>query len=145
MKDHKLMAITGSLAARLKLAFEAPQFGVLDEPTKKALMLAALNAMLDIGAPDSTAEGSAPNFKKLVGWKAPDVERELILATLKATGGNRTHAAGILGLSIRTVRIKLGAYKKAGIEVPAPPAPPSRLVIPQHAVPSPGSKAGGKK
>lgn len=145
MKDHMLMAITGGLAARLKLAFEAPQFGVLDEPAKKALMLAALNAMLDIGAPDSAAEGSAPNFKRLVGWKAADVERELLLVTLEATGGNRTHAAEILGLSIRTLRNKLGEYKKAGIEVPAPPAPVPRLVIARHAAPSPGSKASGKK
>lgn len=53
----------------------------------------------------------------LVGLSVADVERDLILATLRQTGGNRTHAAVILGVSIRTLRNKLSAYAKAGIEI----------------------------
>ena len=57
---------------------------------------------------------------QLVGLQAADVERELILATLRATHGNRTHAAAILGLSIRTLRNKLHEYAEDGISVPLP-------------------------
>ena len=56
----------------------------------------------------------------LVGLQAADVERELILATLRTTQGNRTHAATILGISIRTLRNKLHEYLDDGVSVPPP-------------------------
>jgi Fis family transcriptional regulator len=58
---------------------------------------------------------------ELVGLAAAEVERELILATLRATNGNRTHAASILDISIRALRYKLRNYADDGIEVPAGP------------------------
>src|SRR5262249_16000100 len=42
--------------------------------------------------------------RALVGRTVADVERDLILETLKHCLGNRTHAANILGISIRTLR-----------------------------------------
>jgi DNA-binding NtrC family response regulator len=51
-----------------------------------------------------------------------DVERELILQTLGHTLGNRTHAATILGISIRALRNKLRDYSAQGIAVPPPSA-----------------------
>jgi len=39
-----------------------------------------------------------------------DVEKEMILMTLKDTEGNRTHAAKILGISRRTLQLKLKEY-----------------------------------
>ncbi len=54
----------------------------------------------------------------LVGRPVADVERDLILATLKETGGNRTHAAAMLCISIRTLRNKLSAYASHGYEIP---------------------------
>src|SRR6201747_2179418 len=45
--------------------------------------------------------------RALVGRTVADVERDLILETLKHCLGNRTHAANILGISIRTLRNKL--------------------------------------
>ena len=56
---------------------------------------------------------------ELVGLQASEVERELILATLRATHGNRTHAAIILGISLRALRYKLHDYADDGIEIPA--------------------------
>jgi len=47
----------------------------------------------------------------LVGRTVHDVERELILSTLDYCNGNRTHAANILGISIRTLRNKLKEYR----------------------------------
>ncbi len=45
-------------------------------------------------------------------------ERELILATLRATGGSRKLTAERLGISPRTLRHKLQQLKAAGVEVP---------------------------
>jgi two-component system response regulator FlrC len=47
-----------------------------------------------------------------------DRERELILATLRLTGGNRKLTAERLGISPRTLRHKLQQFKAAGITVP---------------------------
>lgn len=54
----------------------------------------------------------------LAGRTVESVERELILQTLDHCLGNRTRAAHVLGISIRTLRNKLKAYQGAGIEVP---------------------------
>ncbi len=55
----------------------------------------------------------------LVGLPVAEVERDLILATLRHTEGNRTHAANILGISIRTMRNKLREYAENGVAIPA--------------------------
>ena len=56
----------------------------------------------------------------LVGRTVADVERDLIIDTLKHCLGNRTHAANILGISIRTLRNKLKQYTDEGTPVPEP-------------------------
>jgi len=58
--------------------------------------------------------------RALVGRTVADVERDLILETLKHCLGNRTHAANILGISIRTLRNKLNEYSGDGVPVPPP-------------------------
>ncbi|KAB2880904.1 MAG: sigma-54-dependent Fis family transcriptional regulator [Pseudorhodoplanes sp.] len=58
--------------------------------------------------------------RALVGRTVADVERDLILETLKHCLGNRTHAANILGISIRTLRNKLNEYANDGVPVPPP-------------------------
>lgn len=47
----------------------------------------------------------------LVGQTVAQVEKKLILGTLDHCLGNRTHAANILGISLRTLRNKLNQYK----------------------------------
>jgi len=56
----------------------------------------------------------------LVGRTMADVERDLIIDTLQHCLGNRTHAANILGISIRTLRNKLRQYLDEGFAVPPP-------------------------
>jgi two-component system response regulator FlrC len=56
----------------------------------------------------------------LVGRTVAEVERDLILETLKHCLGNRTHAANVLGISIRTLRNKLNEYSADGMPVPPP-------------------------
>jgi two-component system, response regulator FlrC len=58
--------------------------------------------------------------RAMVGRTVAEVERELILDTLDHVLGNRTHAANILGISIRTLRNKLNQYADEGIAVAAP-------------------------
>ncbi len=58
--------------------------------------------------------------RSLVGQTVARVEQELILDTLDHCLGNRTHAARILGISIRTLRNKLNEYEADGITVPDP-------------------------
>ena len=58
--------------------------------------------------------------RALVGRTVAEVERDLILETLKHCLGNRTHAANVLGISIRTLRNKLNEYAADGSPVPPP-------------------------
>jgi DNA-binding NtrC family response regulator len=77
------------------------------------------------GAPDTqtaraasiAAEAAARAF---VGQTVAAVEQRLIIDTLSHCLGNRTHAANILGISIRTLRNKLKEYAGSGVCVPPP-------------------------
>lgn len=66
------------------------------------------------------AEAAEAATRALVGRTVADVERELILDTLDHCLGNRTHAAKILGISIRTLRNKLNEYIGGGFDIPEP-------------------------
>ncbi|MEQ8226895.1 MAG: sigma-54 dependent transcriptional regulator [Rhodospirillales bacterium] len=75
----------------------------------------------DGGAPASaSADGDDAETAALVGRTVADVERDLIIDTLHHCLGNRTHAANILGISIRTLRNKLRQYSQEGFSVPQP-------------------------
>lgn len=52
-----------------------------------------------------------------VGMTLKEAEKELILATLSETKGNRTHAAKILGIGLRTLYRKLKQYKLEGVKI----------------------------
>lgn len=69
---------------------------------------------------DAATQSASALNTSLVGRTVADVEQDLILDTLSHCLGNRTHAANILGISIRTLRNKLKAYSEAGVDVPQP-------------------------
>jgi DNA-binding protein Fis len=59
------------------------------------------------------AEGSASDREGSTlksGVTLQDMERQLLEKTLEATGGNRTRAAELMGVSLRTVRNKIRTY-----------------------------------
>jgi len=74
----------------------------------------------DGGRPGESAGERAASIAGLVGRTVAEVEKELIIDTLSHCLGNRTHAANILGISIRTLRNKLKLYADAGIAIPMP-------------------------
>jgi two-component system, response regulator FlrC len=94
---------------------------------QRAAWLAAggiINAAdLDIGCagvqPSQAAEPqAAPDLDLGLGGDLKVRERELILATLRITGGSRKLTAERLGISPRTLRHKLQQLKAAGVSVP---------------------------
>jgi len=67
----------------------------------------------DLLAGEEQAPAAEPEEAGLVvpaGTTVRDMERELIRKTLQDTGGNRTRAARILGISLRTLRNKLNEF-----------------------------------
>ncbi len=103
------------------------------EITVDAIRLPDGSAISDAGgriAAAISAENAgehAADGGQLVGKTVAEVERDLILDTLDHCLGNRTHAANILGISIRTLRNKLKQYGDEGVTVPMPGAMRSQL------------------
>ena len=84
-----------------------------DKIEPASILLTSALAGTSAAAKDNGAKG-------LVGRTVSDVERDLIIDTLQHCLGNRTHAANILGISIRTLRNKLKQYSGQGFSVPMP-------------------------
>jgi two-component system, response regulator FlrC len=91
-------------------AFEAPPDSMGGEPAKGAGGLTAA-----AGAPTSVPVGMQ---EVGLDHDLKERERELILATLRVTGGSRKLTAERLGISPRTLRHKLQQLKAAGHSVP---------------------------
>jgi DNA-binding NtrC family response regulator len=71
-------------------------------------------------APELAAPALSPNeiVPLLIGSTVGEIERELVLQTLARCHGNRTRAARVLGVSVRTLRNKIRQYSAEGIDVP---------------------------
>ena len=54
--------------------------------------------------------GTVSDDRLRAGISLENMERRLLEMTLQATGGNRSRAAGLLGVSLRTVRNKIRSY-----------------------------------
>ena len=92
-----------------------------DEIGAEAIELAPGGGGSMPAAPTTSAQSGA-GISGLVGRTMDAVERDLILETLSHTLGNRTHAATILGISIRALRNKLRDYAQSGAAVTPPGA-----------------------
>jgi two-component system response regulator FlrC len=97
----------------------------LENAIHRAVLLGA-GAELDESAielgPTKPKPALVTGIAGLVGQTMDAVERDLIIETLSHTMGNRTHAATILGISIRALRNKLRDYAAQGVAVPPPAA-----------------------
>jgi DNA-binding NtrC family response regulator len=81
---------------------------------------ARLDQQRSAGAVMHAALAAEQVSRALDGRTVAEVERDLILETLKHCLGNRTHAANVLGISIRTLRNKLNEYSADGVPIPPP-------------------------
>jgi DNA-binding NtrC family response regulator len=81
----------------------------LENAIQRAVALAggAVIGPEDLFAVDVVAP---PDAVPTVGTTVRDMERQLIQRTLENTGGNRTQAARLLGISLRTLRNKLNEF-----------------------------------
>ena len=102
---------------RAVLLAQGPEIGpdAILSPEGESLAAPAVSGPVERAA--SAAEAAT---RGLVGRTVAEVERDLILDTLDHCLGNRTHAAKILGISIRTLRNKLNEYVEAGVQVAEP-------------------------
>ncbi|MDH3700677.1 MAG: sigma-54 dependent transcriptional regulator [Alphaproteobacteria bacterium] len=100
----------------------------LENTIHRAILLAqgdeidseAISLNLTQESSDGNAATSESGGARMIGKTVAEVERDLIIETLQHCLGNRTHAANILGISIRTLRNKLKQYTQEGIAVPTP-------------------------
>jgi DNA-binding NtrC family response regulator len=103
------------LASGREIGADAIELGsVPAEPVAEGAAQAAF-------APAAAHPIAAHPIAALVGRRMEEVERELILETLGRCLGNRTRAAEILGISIRTLRNQLAEYRGQGVAVPLAP------------------------
>ncbi len=68
--------------------------------------------------PTTAEQGASPNLPLAAGGQViplKEAERQMILQALHKTDNNRTHAAKILGISVRTLRNKLHEYRSSGL------------------------------
>jgi DNA-binding protein Fis len=74
--------------------------------------------------PASVSNVSAKEAAEVsVGLSIEEARRRLILSTLESCGGNKKKAAELLGISLKTLYNRLGAYKDNPVE----PAKPRRV------------------
>lgn len=96
------------------------QSGGLSAPSSTAQNAPSATGVSGAGATANHIDVQNPaGVEAMVGRTIADVERDMIINTLDHCLGNRTHAANILGISIRTLRNKLNQYKEQGMDVPA--------------------------
>jgi len=89
----------------------------LENAMHRAVLLSSSPAAETARAASMAAESVSRGY---IGQTVAAVEQQLIIDTLGHCLGNRTHAANILGISIRTLRNKLKEYADAGVAVPPP-------------------------
>ncbi|NHO33839.1 sigma-54-dependent transcriptional regulator [Acetobacter fallax] len=98
----------------------------LENAMHRAVLMAP-GDVIDVDAFEFPPTPAAGNFSAAhdpmspwVGHRMEEVEQALILDTLSHTEGNRTHAASLLGISIRALRNKLRDYAEQGAAIPPP-------------------------
>lgn len=122
--DHAAVELFQSYPwpGNMRELYNAIDRAVRRTPDRTPIMAASLGLAADAAAPIA----SAVTANEESPLSLPELEKAHILRTLKHTGNNRTQAAAILKISIRTLRNKLTAYRsEAGDNTPTPPTPPA--------------------
>lgn len=86
----------------------------LENVVERAVLISAV-PLIEIECIRFEVEDGSAESDFLPGMSLSEVEKRLILQTLELTAQNRTRAAQMLGISIRTLRNKLNEYREAGV------------------------------
>jgi len=123
--SRKVTGVGPSMLDRM-MSYDWPGNGrELRNAIERAVILCPDGAPLDAGhLPPNFGKSHSPATAALdaglvpvrVGSTVDEGERLLILRTLEATGQNKTRAAEILGISLKTLHNKLKEYGKPGVE-----------------------------
>jgi len=91
----------------------------LENTLERALLLCrdGILRTTDLALDAAFERPSSGGGASFVGTTVRDAERALILDTLRALRGNRTQAARVLGISVRTMRNKLHEYRALGVDL----------------------------
>jgi two-component system response regulator HydG len=128
-KNHRLIKGFSPRATDLLMRHLWPgNVRELENVVERAVILSRGNLITPAEFPgalqamDESEENEAPDLSP--GRSLKEVERQMIIRTLEEVGGNRTHAAQILGISRRTLQLKLKEYGL--MNQPATKSPPRR-------------------
>ncbi len=105
---------------RAEVSALAPREAVCDRADARAIAIEL--TLRRRGGDDGT--DTATRTRVPVGTSLAEAERDLILRTLMRCNGNRTAAADVLGISVRTMRNKLRLFLEEGLPVTAAPSQP---------------------
>ncbi len=114
MHGRKNLSISDEAMARLKSWAWPGNIRELENVIERAVLLTK----------SSVIEPEMIQFESIVeeghldfapGMSLSEVEKRLILQTLELTAQNRTRAAQLLGISIRTLRNKINEYREEGV------------------------------
>jgi transcriptional regulator with PAS, ATPase and Fis domain len=116
--EGELSVRNASMAALERLQRSGRPLVMVDVAIDVEDVVARLNGNREAAPTADALTGEAPaEYERLVGRTVAEVERELILQTLARCHGNRTSAANILGISVRTMRNKLRSFIEDGIVI----------------------------
>lgn len=115
----EIRRVEPSLLQELKAYHWPGNIRELQNACERAVLLAAQSGELKsehflLGAIQSTPSNGDLQIRS--GLSVAEAERKLIFETLKSTGNNKTKAAELLGISIRTLRNKLHEYQGTSAE-----------------------------
>jgi DNA-binding NtrC family response regulator len=110
---HKQISISPDLLARLETHDWPGNIRELENFVRRALALSVGPVLgpelMEENRSRDAAVTAAPS-SLAAGTSMRDMERQLLEKTLESTGGNRTRAAMMLGISLRTIRNKIREY-----------------------------------
>jgi DNA-binding NtrC family response regulator len=70
-----------------------------------------LISIADLPPDMKRSTGSSSSFELRLGMSLDEVERELIMRTIDFTSGNKSRAAEVLGISLKTLYNRLERYQ----------------------------------
>lgn len=106
--------ISEAALRKLKSANWPGNIRELENTIERAVLLAKEETIREDDLSSLSQDSQTPVYDLAPGMTVSDAEKFLILRTLDYTSQNRTQAAKMLGISIRTLRNKIQEYKLAG-------------------------------